>query len=95
MAGIALLPLLGSTALGSMLAGAISGKRNLTFYTLAAGTALLTIGCGLLSTVSGSVRVHSKIYGFEVLVGLGFGLSVSTSSILAATECALKDHGKE
>ena len=93
-AGLGLLPLLVSTATGSVLAGAISSKRDLSFYSLTVGSCLLTIGTGLLSTVSESSSADAKLYGFEVFVGLGFGLSVSTSSILAAVQCEIKDHGK-
>lgn len=94
-AGLGLLPLLASTATGSMLGGAVSSKKDLSFYTLAIGSCLITLGTGLLSTVSEGSAVDPKIYGFEVFVGLGFGLSVSTSSILAAIQCELKDHGKK
>jgi hypothetical protein len=95
MAGLGLLPLLVSTATGSTLAGAVSSKKDLSFYTLIVGSCLMTIGTGLLSTISDDSKVDPKIYGFEVLVGLGFGLSVSTSSILAAIQCEIKDHGKQ
>jgi len=95
MAGLGLLPLLVSTATGSMLGGAVSSKKDLSFYTLTVGSCLITIGTGLLSTISDGSKVDPKIYGFEVLVGLGFGLSVSTSSILAAIQCEIKDHGKQ
>jgi hypothetical protein len=93
VAGIGLLPLLASTAVGSMLGGVASARRNNTFYTLSIGAAILTLGVGLLSMASGGHAVDPKIYGFEVLIGLGFGMTVSTASILAATECDLKDHG--
>lgn len=93
-AGLGLLPLLVSTAIGSMLGGAVSSKKDLSFYTLTVGSCLLTLGTGLLSTISEGSSVDPKIYGFEVFVGLGFGLSVSTSSILAAIQCEIKDHGK-
>jgi hypothetical protein len=93
MAGLGLLPLLAATAIGSMLGGAISSKNDLSFYTLTAGSGLLALGTGLLSTISSSTKVDPMIYGFEIFVGLGFGLSVSTASILAAIQCEIKDHG--
>ena len=95
MAGLGLLPLLVSTATGSMLAGAVSSKKDLSFYTLTIGSCLLTLGTGLLSAISSDSAIDPKIYGFEVFVGLGFGLCVSTSSILAAIQCEIKDHGKK
>jgi hypothetical protein len=95
MAGLGLLPLLVSTATGSMLGGAVSSKKDLSFYTLTVGSCLMTLGVGLLSTVSDGSAIDPRIYGFEVFVGLGFGLSVSTSSILAAIQCEIKDHGTQ
>lgn len=94
IAGISLLPLLVSTATGSMLGGAISSKKDMSFYSLTIGSCLLALGTGLLSTISGGHSIDPKLYGFEVFVGLGFGLSVSTPSILAAVQCEIKDHGQ-
>lgn len=91
-AGVALLPMLGSAAFGSFLAGTLSSGMDLLCPSMVSGSALITLGCGLLSTLSDSVRVETKIYGFQVLVGLGFGLTVSSSSILANVECELRDH---
>ena len=34
-----------------------------------------------------------KVHGFQVFVGLGFDLTVSTVSLLAAIECEIEDHG--
>lgn len=94
ISGLGLLPLLVSTATGSMLGGAVSSKKDLSFYTLTVGSCLMTLGTGLLSTVSSDPSINPKLYGFEVFVGLGFGLSVSTSTILAGIQCEIKDHGK-
>jgi hypothetical protein len=94
-AGLGLLPLLVSSAIGSTLGGAISSKKDLSFYSLTVASCLMTLGIGLMSTISSGSRVDPKLYGFEVFVGVGFGLSVSTSSILAAIQCELTDHGKK
>jgi hypothetical protein len=91
-AGIGLLPMLGSTAIGSMLGGLISGKKNRTFETLIVATCFMTLGTGLLSTLSPTLAAEPKTYGFQVLTGLGFGLTVSTVSMLAALECDIRDH---
>lgn len=91
-AGLGLLPMLGSTAIGSMLGGILSGSKNRTFSTLLVATCLMTLGTGLLSTLSPTAQPEPKSYGFQVLTGLGFGLTVSTVSILAALECKIRDH---
>jgi hypothetical protein len=77
-----------------MLAGVVSSQKDLLFYTLTIDSCLMTVGIGLLSTVSDSFTIGRTVYGFEVFVSVGFGLSISTSSILAAIQCEIKDHGK-
>lgn len=91
--GIRLLPLLGAIALGSFLGGAASRKKNLTFHTFTLGTAVVMAGLGLLSTLSSDLIVQKKLYGFEVVVGFGIGLTFSTISLLTTIETAPQDHG--
>lgn len=90
-AGVGLLPMLVSAAIGSMLGGIISGKRNNIFPVLIIGGMLIALGAGLLSTTSEQTHVQSKVYGFEVFVGLGIGLTISSASMLAAVESDPKD----
>lgn len=52
----------------------------------------MTLGAALLSTISPTLAAEPKTYGFRVLTGLGFGLTVSTVSMLAALECDIGDH---
>lgn len=91
VAGLGLLPLLGSAAVSSMLGGIINGKKNNMFATMMVASCLMTIGAGLLSTLSNTKHVEAKTYGFQILVGFGFGLSVSTVSMLAGMECEIRD----
>ena len=93
LAGIGLLPLLGSAAVASMVGGIINGKKNRVFETLMVGACLMLIGTACLSTLSNTLEPEPKVYGFQVFVGLGFGLTVSTVSLLAAVECEIRDHG--
>jgi cadmium resistance protein CadD (predicted permease) len=83
-AGVALLPLLVSAAIGSMLGGLTA---NHSFPALAVANSLMALGTGLLSTLSNHHGVQAKTYGFEVPLGLGMGLSISTSTLLAALQC--------
>lgn len=92
-ASVRLLPMLGALAVGSFLGGAASTKVNRTFHTFVVGTALVTIGTGLLSTVSPSLEVDKKIYGFEVIAGFGVGLTFSTVSLMTTKETEAEDHG--
>ncbi|TGO53866.1 hypothetical protein BCON_0116g00100 [Botryotinia convoluta] len=81
-AGLGLLPMLGSTAVASFLGGMLNGTKNRVFLTLLAGSGLSVIGTSSLSTLSNTEYVEAKTYGFLVFVGLGFGLTVSTVSML-------------
>lgn len=94
VAGIMLLPMLGTTAVGSVLGGALNSKRNHIFETILAGTCLMTLGCGLLSTVGGS-EDDTKALGFLTFAGLGFGLSTSAATIMTGLECPIRDYGEE
>ncbi|KAI1757108.1 major facilitator superfamily transporter [Xylaria castorea] len=92
IAGVMLLPMSGSSAIGSALSGRINGKKDRSCETLVVATGFVTLGCGLLTTVSGSVGLEAKALGFLVFVGLGFGLSVSTTTMLAAWQSSIRDH---
>ncbi|KAI0908905.1 major facilitator superfamily transporter [Ustulina deusta] len=92
LAGIMLLPMLGSSAVGSAISGKVNGKEDRSCETLVVATSFMVLGCGLLTTVSGSVGLEPKALGFLVFVGLGFGLSVSTTTMLAALRSSIRDH---
>ena len=93
-AGVGLLPLLGSSAVSTMLGGLISGKKDHTFATLFSGNCLMVIGCSLLSTLSVDPHHEVRAYAFQIFIGLGFGLTVATVSLLATVESERKDHGE-
>ncbi|KAI1103902.1 major facilitator superfamily transporter [Jackrogersella minutella] len=92
IAGVMLLPMLGASAVGSIVSGALNGKKNRIFETLFAATCFLVLGCGLLSTLSSSFELEKKALGFLVFVGLGFGMVVSTATMLATAEASVRDH---
>jgi len=94
MTGVYLLPLLGASAVGSYLGGAISSKRNLTSYTLIASTLLQMAGCGLLSTLGGALEIMPRQYVFEAILGLGIGLSLSTATIMTSVQAKRGDLGE-
>ncbi|KAL1599693.1 hypothetical protein SLS60_007496 [Paraconiothyrium brasiliense] len=88
--GIALLPLLGSSAMGSTISGAVSGKKNNTFPVMITGAVLMVIGTATLSTLR--IETQAKAYGLQVFVGLGFGLTIATSSMIAGMESEIRDN---
>jgi hypothetical protein len=94
LAGVSLLPMLGSIAVASALGGAINSKKVRICATLLVGSLLMLIGTATLSTLDNTVSVPAKMYGFEVFMGLGFGLMVSTVSLGAMLESETRDSSK-
>ena len=91
IAGVDMLPMLGSAAVGSMLGGVLNGKRNNIFPILMFGSCCMALGAGLLSTIS-SLEIGATLFGYQVLVGMGFGLTVSNVTMLAIIESGLEEH---
>jgi MFS family permease len=94
LAGVSLLPMLGSVAIASALGGGIHRKRERIFGALLAGSLFMVIGSACLSTLKNTVAVPAKMYGFEVFIGLGFGLMVSTVSLGAMIEADTLDRSQ-
>ncbi|KAI5288129.1 hypothetical protein KEM54_005450 [Ascosphaera aggregata] len=90
-AGICLLAVSGASALGSGIGVAASSRRNLTFWTMNAGSALVLLGTGLLYTINASKAVAAKIFVFEVVVGFGLGIIASASTIVIKIEAEVED----
>lgn len=91
-AGLMLLPLLAASATGSVLAGAINGKKDRTCETMLLSSGLVALGCGLLSTLSDALDLEAKAFGFLVFVGLGFGLSAAATTMTGNMQASLRDH---
>ena len=78
-AGIRILPYTLTIALGLALTGALTSKGRVPpIFVLIAATALQILGIGLLYSVPVTVDVPIRLYGFEILAGLGVGLSLTT-----------------
>jgi hypothetical protein len=94
-AGLAAMPLLLSSAVGSALGAAAMVKKNLTFHALLASNAFQALGIGLLASVSlsGGARVPARFYGFEVLFGFGVGLNFVTLMIIGRLESKYEEQG--
>lgn len=92
MAGVMLLPMLGTLAIGAAGNGALNKVKNYTAETLLAGTILMTLGCGLMIMVDGSEDDNMAL-GFLTFVGLGFGLVAGSASLFTLFECPISDYG--
>lgn len=91
-AGIHLLPLLISSAVGSTLGGMVSSKKNRVWQTFVVACSFILLGTGLLSTLGDSVNIRAKCYGFEVIIGLGVGSIFSSISIMSAVSVDGQSH---
>lgn len=80
--------------LGSFIGGAASSKKNNTSPILIFATCLIFLGCGLLSTLSGGREFYKPTYGYQVLLGFGVGLTLSSSTVLTNINSKSEDLGK-
>lgn len=92
VAGVMLLPMLGSAAIGSALSGRINAVKNYVFETLLVGSCLMMLGCGLLTTLSHELD-SGKQLGFVTFCGLGFGLTIAASTMMSTIEVPIRNYG--
>ncbi|KAH8736187.1 major facilitator superfamily domain-containing protein [Ilyonectria robusta] len=64
----------------------LSKKPPAALVLLLAGSALTTVGMGLLSTLADSGSVSAPAYGYEVLLGVGLGLMMPSLIFLLKVE---------
>jgi predicted neutral ceramidase superfamily lipid hydrolase len=93
-AGLHMLPLIGATALGAMLTGTITGRFNIAWHLLVFSNILMTIGCGLMSTLPIDERIAKVCYFYQLVLGCGFGITMASSMVVIRTEVALKDNSE-
>ena len=79
---------------GSFCGGAASSKKNFTSPTLIFATSLILLGCGLLSTLGGGREFYTPAYGYQLILGLGVGLTFSSGTLLTNLACKSGDVGK-
>lgn len=78
-AGIRLLPLLLLSPVASATSGLLITKLKIApLYVLILGGSLQTIGVGLYSSLPSDLQIHPAQYGYQVIMGLGFGFNLST-----------------
>ncbi|PGH09842.1 hypothetical protein GX51_00529 [Blastomyces parvus] len=90
-AGLALLPLLLTSPLATAASGILTSNFKIPpFYLILLGSVLQVIGVGLTCALpTRSFDVSPQQYGYEALMGLGFGLSLTT--ILTLAPLVIKD----
>lgn len=87
-----MLPLLLLSAVGAGVAGIICSKKNISFYLLVLSLALQIIGTALLSTLPVTHAVPTAQYGIQVVLGIGFGMSMVSLMIILRVEVEFEDH---
>ncbi|KAK7926951.1 hypothetical protein PG985_003949 [Apiospora marii] len=92
-AGLRMLPLLMLSAVGAGVGGAIVRWWNISWYILASSCCLQTVALGLMATLPTTGEVARAQYGYQAMLGLGFGLTLSSFLVLARLEVSGKDSG--
>lgn len=91
-AGIRMLPLLLLSPVATALSGLLVSKfRFPPLYVLLLGTSIQTIGVGLFSSLDTSTAIPPAQYGYEALMGLGFGCNLSTILMMVRLVVPEKD----
>lgn len=92
-AGIRMLPLLLLSPVASGLSGVFITKLKIPpLYILLLGGSLQCVGVGLFSSLDSSdLHIPSAQYGYQVLMGLGFGFNLSTILIMCPMVVKDKD----
>lgn len=88
--GVRSIPLVASTSIFAIVAGIIVTKTGEYQALMVVGTSIISIGCGLIYTLdidSGS----GKWIGYQVLAGIGMGLSMQIAVIVAQGVVDSKD----
>lgn len=78
-AGIYILPFTLGMGFASAMSGVFTAKGRVPLLVvLSAATALQLLGAGLLYSVPITTALPARIYGYQLLAGLGTGLSLTT-----------------
>jgi hypothetical protein len=95
-AGWALLPLLLSSPLATVISGFLTSTFNVPpAYLIVLGTMIQVVGVGLTISVPFQPSgIPAQQYGYEAIMGVGFGLTLSTILTLADLVVSKKDVGK-
>ncbi|THC97904.1 hypothetical protein EYZ11_002602 [Aspergillus tanneri] len=79
LSGVRILPYTMTIALGSALTGGLTARGRVPpIFVLCTATILQLLGVGLLYSIPVDTNLPAKLYGYQVLAGLGVGLSLTT-----------------
>lgn len=94
VAGLSLLPMLGTVALGSTISGKMnaSADHRRLISTIRIGTMLMFGGCSWLSLAHGS-KDDATTLGLLTLVGFGFGLCTSAATNMVSVAVPIQHRG--
>ena len=87
-----LVPLVCFTATG--IGSGLSFITNLSYPLLVAALALQCLAIGLMTTLPSTASIPTSFYGYETILGFGFGLALPTVSTIARMELSHFDHCK-
>lgn len=87
-----LVPLVCFTATG--IGSGLSFITNVSYPLLVAALALQCLSIGLMTTLPTTASITASLYGYETILGFGFGLALPTVSTIARMELSHFDHCK-
>lgn len=95
-AGLRMLPLLLCSPVATTISGWILSRFKLPpLYMLAVGCALQAIGMGLFSSLpSSDTRIRPAQYGYQVIMGFGFGFNLGTLLMMVPLVVKQADMGE-
>lgn len=84
-AGIRILPFSGASAVATVVSGKLVSKLKVpSIYIIVVGAIFQVIGYAFLGTLQPSQSIPKKIYGFQVIAGVGCAFSYSNLMMLVA-----------
>jgi len=94
-AAVRVIPFGGSSAIGTILSGKLASKLRVPgIYLVLFGAALQIIGFALLGTLDENEVLEAKIYGYQVIAGMGCAFSFSNLIMLVAFTAEKRDGGR-
>ncbi|KAJ5260470.1 hypothetical protein N7478_012075 [Penicillium angulare] len=92
MAGVRMLAYLLVSSLFAGLAAVAVVFKNVLFPLMLFSSIMQIVGLGLLSTLPTTVGIFPGQYGYQVILGIGFGIALSVLPLITRMEITLFDH---